>query len=432
MLDLFDFWFGPLEHTGSSAINAIPCQPTEDAVALSFRTADGASGSALWNFAASHSEDQLVIDGIRGRITMRGTSTDDVVQVDLDKKARIRIGQPRSQRRIADWRRKLGLFDGEIHRFDKVVYPHEAMLKRITAEIVDRSLAPYYGGRDDAFWARPSTWQSLHAKALRRNQGAIPAAYRLTEDELRTIETRGYVGPFRCDTDWQQLVVSERLDHNRHLDEADIFEVCTHPSIIHRVDQVMGRPRFSLFKSRFPMKAARSEKVIPWHQDVGERNGGFAPDGKAVPTLAVFMAIDEMDLGNGGLEVIPGSHKRLLGDYVNRSNSPIVEVEGLSQADKDRAEPFSLKPGEFMIFHGWLLHYSRPNMSDRRRAAMNMRFVPLGLEREDRFTYMPIETADVPLHNDIFMNEIWHGTPNDANRVEAGDDHGLPVTAQAV
>ena len=45
---------------------------------------------------------------------------------------------------------------------------------------------------------------------------------------------------------------------------------------------------------------------------------------------------------------------------------------------------------------------------------------------------MPIETADVLLHNDIFMNDIWNGNPSDANQVEADDDHGLSMAARAV
>ena len=273
MLDLFDFWFGPLEYTGSSATNSIPCQSSEDAVALSFRTKGGAVGAALWNFAASSSDDRLIIDGRRGRITMRGTSTDKSVRVDLDPKGKFRIGQGRSERWINNWRDRLGLPDGEVHRFPKVEYPHEAMLKEITArigrdrdipdnadaalrtaEIVDRSLASYYGGRDDEFWTRPSTWQSLHAKALRRNHDPLPSEYRLIEEHIRTFETTGYIGPFRCDADWQRLITPEKMGHNWHLHEADIFDICTHPSVIRRVAQVMGRSRFSLFKTRFPVK----------------------------------------------------------------------------------------------------------------------------------------------------------------------------------
>jgi predicted dehydrogenase len=434
MLDLFDSWFGPLEFAGAAATNAIPRDPAEDAVALSFRTPGGAVGSALWNFAASGSGDRLIIEGVRGRVTMRGTSVDKPVRVDFEPGAKIRISQQRWDRWAVEWRERLGLRIGKTHRFPRVERPHEPMLEALTAgigqgtklddnadaalrtaELVDRCLSGYYRGRDDAFWARPSTWQSLQAQASRRNQGPLPADYRLGEDDLRRFETDGFIGPFRCEADWQRLIVPVKKGRNRHLDEADVFAVCTHPSVMRRVAQVMGRSRFSLFKSRFVVKLPRSKAEVAWHQDVGDRNGGFAPDGKAVPTLAVWMGIDEIDPGNGGLEIIPGSHRRLIGDFNKQIKSGLLESGAMTQADLERAVPVLLRPGEFIIYHGWLLHGSSPNTSDRRRAGLNMRFAPPGLECEEEFVYIPIETADVPYHDLVFANDTWHGRPNEVN-----------------
>ena len=93
----------------------------------------------------------------------------------------------------------------------------------------------------------------------------------------------------------------------------------------------MGRSRFSLFKSRFVVKMPRSHAEVAWHQDVGDRNGGFTPDGKAVPTLAVWMGIDAIAPDNGGLEVIPGSHQRLLGDYNKQIKSGLLDSGALTQ-----------------------------------------------------------------------------------------------------
>ena len=41
VLDLLDYWFGPIQFTGGSAMNALPSHEVEDAVSLSFRGADG-------------------------------------------------------------------------------------------------------------------------------------------------------------------------------------------------------------------------------------------------------------------------------------------------------------------------------------------------------------------------------------------------------
>ena len=47
VLDLLDDWFGPIELVGGAASNTIPLQRAEDGVALTFRTAEGALGSAI-------------------------------------------------------------------------------------------------------------------------------------------------------------------------------------------------------------------------------------------------------------------------------------------------------------------------------------------------------------------------------------------------
>lgn len=426
VLDVFDTWFGPLEPGGASVTNVIPSRTTEDAVSLTFRTPDGALGSCMWNFASSESRDELVIDGIRGRITMQGTAVHKPVRVTFEPGAKRRLGRTLRERKLAKWRKRLGLAFEETFRFPESPWPHEPMLaeftRRIaeggednadsalrTATLVDRALAPYYGGRDDAFWTRPSTWQSLQARASRRNQGPLAESYRLANEQLLAFEREGYVGPFRCEAAWDRLLVPIRTGRNRHLDEADVFQVCTHPSVIRRVAQVMGRSRFSLFKSRFVVKLPQSESEVPWHQDVGDHNGGFTAGGKAVPTVAVWMAIDETGPENGGLEVIPGSHQTLIGDYNKQLGSRLVESGALGSEQLARTVPLRLRPGEFVLFHGWLVHGSRPNGSQGRRAALNMRFAPPGLEHDDEFVYIPIETGPVEEHDRVFMNDVWGG-----------------------
>ncbi|MEZ5559132.1 MAG: phytanoyl-CoA dioxygenase family protein [Pseudomonadales bacterium] len=441
MLDLFDDWFGPLQLTGASATNAIPRDPFEHAVALSFRGADGVIGNALWDFAASEAGDSLIIDGVRGRISMQGTAVDKPVQVAFARAAQTRLAGSRVQRWLNKQRDKLGLAGAESYRFPRVERPHQPMLAALvdalgqgvaadnadaalrTATLVDQALTPYYGGRADAFWEHPERWQSLQADASRRNQQPLPEAYQLTQADVEMFEQDGYAGPFRCDGHWQQLLVPVKKGRNYHLEEADLFELCTHPSIVRRIAQLMGRSRLSLFKSRYVVKLPETEETeVPWHQDVGNRNGGFTRDGKAVPTLSVFLAIDEMDLGNGGLEVIPGSHRTLIGNYNKQIRSELIETGALSDAELARAKPVVLKPGEFIIFHSWLLHGSAPNQSERRRAALNIRFAPRGLECEDEFVYIPLRTGDVPPSDRVFDNEVWHGRGNDAD---------LPALAEA-
>jgi predicted dehydrogenase len=69
-LDVLDFLFGPLQNPIGNAANIGGAYEVEDAVSLRFDLGNGAQGVGMWNFAASVREDELVIDGTRGRLRM--------------------------------------------------------------------------------------------------------------------------------------------------------------------------------------------------------------------------------------------------------------------------------------------------------------------------------------------------------------------------
>ncbi len=315
MLDLFDGWFGPLEVRGAAPENVLPCNVTEDVVTLSLATASGVVGSASWNFAASRSRDELVIDGTLGRIVMKGTSTDAPVRVEHKRGTRVRMARSPWERNVALARDRLKLRDHETFRFGKVEQPHRPLVEHIvaslrageprgnadaalrTARVTEASLAPLYGPRTGDFWNRTATWNTRQARATRRIREDRNPDYELSDAELAHFAEQGFVGPFRCDADWRVLIpmVPIKKGRNLHLTEPNVFDVCTHPSIVRRVAQVSGEAKLSFFKSRFVVKTPRQGREVGWHQDVGYGNGGFFENGQPVPTWAMWMAIDRSD-----------------------------------------------------------------------------------------------------------------------------------------
>jgi len=425
MLDLFDDWLGPLTFTGGHARNVLPEHVVEDVVALSFVTARGAVGSAHWNFAASHNRDELTIEGTRGRIVLSGTSVDKPVRVEMSHEGLVRVSQSKRERVTAQVKERVGMRIAESYRFPEVGTPHgpliawttrqlqsgagagniEAALR--TAAIVDAVLAPYYGGRTGAFWTRPRTFRSLQSLASERNAGPIPPEHRLTREQLEAFDRDGWLGPFTCEGAWNRLIVPVKKGRQAHMREADVFEVGTDPSIVRRVAQAMGRSNISLFKTRFVVKLPHSDTDVAWHQDSGDRNGGYTADGKPVPTVVAWLALDDVDEDNACVQVIPGSHRRLVGDFGMRIRAELVEKGVVTEEDLSRAVPMRLKKGEFFLFHAWVLHGSGVNRTDRRRAGLNVRFAPTGYECDDDFVYMPIECGEVTPSDRIFHTEPW-------------------------
>ena len=152
-LDILDFILGPLEEARGVAGNLSTPHDVEDAVALSFRTRDGAPGIAQWSFAAAERADDLVISGDRGEVRL---STFGVEPVELrrgdgapaerfDLPNPPHIQQPFIQS-IVDELRGRGRCEST----------GESAAR--TSAIIDAVLLGYYGTRADGFWRHPETW----------------------------------------------------------------------------------------------------------------------------------------------------------------------------------------------------------------------------------------------------------------------------------
>lgn len=150
-LDILDFIAGPLEGVAGLAANLASDYDVEDAVALSFRTEAGALGSALWDFAAAQAEDRIVLDGTEGRVSL-STFGQEPVRVErpagaeeFDLPNPPHIQQPMVESIVA-----------ELLGRGRCASTGATALR--TSRVMDAVLSAYYGGRGDAFWARPGTW----------------------------------------------------------------------------------------------------------------------------------------------------------------------------------------------------------------------------------------------------------------------------------
>jgi predicted dehydrogenase len=406
LLDLLEFWLGPLELAGGSAVNQRLDHGTEDTVTLAFRTAAGAAGACVWSFAASHREDRMEIECERG--TLRFSATDVASSVTLERPARgrslaglasrLRGSKPVHRQRLA---------------FPAPASPHGPMVEAIVAslrgaeevesdgagalrvaEMMDAVLSDHYVGRDDAFWERPASWRRRADPRILDGwkpprAGAIPPERRLSAEQLEQFREHGYLGPFRCTSSaLDDLEIPEHGSINLHQVEARTFELCAAASIVDRVEQMLAGDGVLLFKSRYRVKHAGSPKSVVWHQDVGAGNGGLLPDGAPVPSLTVWLALDDATAENGAVTVVPGSHRRLFGDWRRGIRADLRESGALAEIDLDAAVPLAMKAGEFYVFDSWILHSSGANQTRARRAALNMRYVASGHDVESYSPYV--------------------------------------------
>jgi len=95
--------------------------------------------------------------------------------------------------------------------------------------------------------------------------------------------------------------------------------------------------------------------------------------------VTIWLAIDDVDEENGPMTVIPGSH---LHGQIPFENSTKAERNVLGQSVHDPHRwggdpvPFVMKAGQISMHTDLLLHGSEPNVSDRRRCGLTIRYLP--------------------------------------------------------
>src|ERR1017187_6823456 len=149
-LDLLDYLLGPLGDVAGTAVNVASAYAVEDLVALSFRTAGGAVGSMVWNFAGAVSDDTMRLTGTHGEITFTMFKSEPVRLVNgsgtqlFDLPYPPHVAQPLIQTVVDDL---LG----------RGPCPSTGVSARRTSQVMDRVLEAYYGGRTDAFRSEEHT-----------------------------------------------------------------------------------------------------------------------------------------------------------------------------------------------------------------------------------------------------------------------------------
>tara|TARA_B110000238_G_scaffold37568_1_gene39498 strand:+ start:3203 stop:4021 length:819 start_codon:yes stop_codon:yes gene_type:complete len=148
--------------------------------------------------------------------------------------------------------------------------------------------------------------------------------------------------------------------------------VCQRPEFLDLVSNLIGDDMM-LWGSQLFCKPPRTGLEVPWHQD-----GHFWPI-EPLATCTLWLAIDNVDAENGAMLYVPGSHlaAQLFAHAEQPSEESALNAEMLSsEVDLDRVEVDELPAGAFSLHDVYLVHGSKPNLSDRRRAGFVVRYMP--------------------------------------------------------
>ena len=162
------------------------------------------------------------------------------------------------------------------------------------------------------------------------------------EDEMWKI-----LNPDRFDITFRDFLYTPKI--------LDVLELLLGPDLICFLLMVIYKPR-------------KIESVHPLHQDAY-----YFPFGPHDNILGVWVPLDDTDEDNGGLQVIPGSHKGSLREHEmpgTLTNAFAYEVENARSSPETVA--LKVQAGSAVFFHSRLMHTTRSNFSEKMRRVLTL------------------------------------------------------------
>lgn len=169
------------------------------------------------------------------------------------------------------------------------------------------------------------------------------------------------------------------------------------PRIVERVTEMVGPPLAAQSMFYFKPPTARGQAL---HQD------NLFLQAHPETCIAAWIAIDDCDADNGGLQVVPGSHRYELvcpGEAdagESFTNQEITLPAGMSTVQTE------MRAGDVLFFHGSTVHGSGPNRTtDRFRRSLIFHYVPRASTEIARF-YNPLIT---PAGDEVTVTTVTGG-----------------------
>lgn len=171
--------------------------------------------------------------------------------------------------------------------------------------------------------------------------------------------------------DWVALGGRPEAMDVPHFYHPELMRWLMHQAVLDLVEPITG-PDILLFSSHFISKPAGDGRRVPWHEDSAYWRGQWDP----MDVVTVWLAIDDSDLGNGCMHVVPRTHGNGYSDYTDLSEKAVFSNEiKAGTFDERSAVPCILKAGECSLHHAKAIHGSAVNTSSRRRSGYTMRFI---------------------------------------------------------
>jgi hypothetical protein len=194
----------------------------------------------------------------------------------------------------------------------------------------------------------------------------------IDDDLQQQFDKDGYVKISLLDDDEIEQLTSSFYRHMKRVPDAFYSSSYLHDSnhkidISNEIGQIIT-PKlkdhfrdYTWFGSAFLSKGSGSSTEMPMHQD-----WTIVDENKFV-ALNIWTPLQDTDEANGTLEVIPGSHR--FHDCMRAPTLPFY-FKGFEDQMKKLLKPIHTKANEAIVLNQAVIHYSKPNMTNKDRLAI--------------------------------------------------------------
>ncbi|HWD38569.1 MAG TPA: phytanoyl-CoA dioxygenase family protein [Fimbriimonas sp.] len=147
-------------------------------------------------------------------------------------------------------------------------------------------------------------------------------------------------------------------------------DLISNPTIVEEMLQLTRAKTLRLWHDQIQFKPASTGGVNHWHQD-----GPYWPILQPKSQVTAWVALDDVDEGNGCMRMVPGSH--LWGDHVKflEALPSFDEMPSTFEGHQVKVVTCPVKKGEVHYHHALTWHGSGSNASGRPRRAIALHYM---------------------------------------------------------
>ncbi len=163
----------------------------------------------------------------------------------------------------------------------------------------------------------------------------------------------------------------EQLGHDLARTDAFWYRLVADERILDAIEPFIG-PNIALFATHYICKPPGDGQAVLWHQD-----GSYWPL-EPMDVLTVWLSCGTTDRENGCMRVIPSTQDLDLQEMKENTSTANVLNSSIDDSfvDDSGAVDIALGPGDISIHHPNVIHGSEPNVSDRWRYGLTIRYIP--------------------------------------------------------